>query len=205
MKRVIHWTLTFVIYPVLVLIAGGIGATPLLSILSEFHNNPPELLEKIYFIWSAKEQNYLSFFLGKYRKGYQLFKAPILWQSTPACPHYMATCRLLRFNFVLSEYLADIERNDFYGRIEIQRYVTRNMSEDVPKKRRVINVDGDHIMTASNSSSAVAFMPGRPDFNGIVCWVCCGLQWWRDQLRVELSLKSQQYKGPLRQIHYTSF
>jgi len=112
-------------YPVLVLIAGGIGVTPLFSILNEFHNNPPDLLEKMYFVWCAKHQNYLSLFL---------------------------------------EYLADMERNDFYGKIEIQRYVTRTDMEAPTPKRRVIN-DGGHIMTSSNSSSAVAFMHGRPDFN----------------------------------------
>jgi len=49
-------------YPILVLVAGGIGVTPLFSILSEFSNNPPLKLEKIYLIWCTKHQHFLTLF-----------------------------------------------------------------------------------------------------------------------------------------------
>jgi len=49
-------------YPVLVLIAGGIGIAPLISILIEHHNNPSVTYEKLYFLWSAKQQDYLPHF-----------------------------------------------------------------------------------------------------------------------------------------------
>eukprot|EP00026_Physarum_polycephalum_P006583 Phypoly_transcript_06631.p1 GENE.Phypoly_transcript_06631~~Phypoly_transcript_06631.p1 ORF type:complete len:308 (+),score=16.03 Phypoly_transcript_06631:755-1678(+) len=47
-------------YPVLVLIAGGIGISPLVSILSEYHNNPNLAFDKLYFMWCAKHQDYLA-------------------------------------------------------------------------------------------------------------------------------------------------
>lgn len=47
-------------YPILVLIAGGIGIAPLISILNQYNNNPALAFDKVYCIWCAKHTDYLA-------------------------------------------------------------------------------------------------------------------------------------------------
>lgn len=166
-------------YPILVLIAGGIGIAPLIAMLTEYNNNPSLAFEKLYFLWCAKHQDFLIPF---------------------------------------SDILQTIEMNDMLGKLDIQRFATRDM--EAATRRRYSIMDASQRGLSLNGRLATAipeqFTPGRPvlrDFfsrlvtkhpSARIGVVACGPKMMADDVAKTCAYFNRR-RGPQIDLHRESF